>query len=168
MKKFISLLLVALMVITMAGCSKKEDKVEYTSYTVDNLTLQIPSSYQMTKEDDEEYKLYMYTDEFAVIAFNETFEELKTYGITDDELNLKDYSDLVIQLYGSNVIEDETKGNTRTITYAEEIEGQKFYYMTAYTELNQEFWSVTYFCLGEKQATYDPLFRTWLQKISFK
>ena len=162
MKKLLIVLTVLLMTLS-SGCKKE---TTYDTYTYKELSFKLPSNEKVEVDTSigEGYDFVYDNDNMVIFGISETKQSLAELGYED--ISLKDYADLLIDLYEIDVIEKVVENNYVCFSYETGTSADDYYYMVGVYENNTNFWIINYCCLYNTKPVYSVLFKEWVKLVS--
>jgi hypothetical protein len=164
-------LLLAVMLITMAGCGTEADvelgllEMEKTAYSREGMEIQLPEAFR--ELDVDGYTVCFETTTAAIFTLKEPF----TLAEGVEKLSVREYADMV---YAANAVKSpsavtEEEGLViMEYTFFVESEGTDFVYLTSMYKASDAFWMIQFTCKKENYAEYRPHFVEWAKSVTFQ
>ncbi|MBR0386036.1 MAG: hypothetical protein IJI05_05775 [Erysipelotrichaceae bacterium] len=161
MKKFLTVMMTALLVLALAACGEKT-----TEYTYDGFSIKIPETYALKEMDtsfdkcwyDENTEVALWVDHYSVEWLEEN--DLADFTLEDVGYNIG---------YGEEILSEKQDGNTYEKKYiTPEGENYNVFKFANIYQTNDGYWLVVLDCMEEEQAKYEPLFTKWFKTVTIK
>ena len=161
MKKFLSLLLFATLLLTFCACTSATPK----QFSAQGMTITLTSAF--TETTQEGYTACYDSKDVAVFALKESFSLMQ--GM--DKWSLQDYAELVLEANKDRAPQaiKEVEGlTTFEYTFLNEQLNKTYTYFCVMYKTSDAFWLVQFACLEGKYETLRPSFVEWAKTVSFE
>ena len=135
MKRLISVFLAAVLLLSLAGCSRTK------SYTCQELTMEIPSSFQdhSGEESTQKYTFTVSDDDLVIFGLREAFTDFPDGG----PKTLEEYSQLILTANDTQSQLQSREGKQYVyFTFEKTLNNKQYRYIAAMFQAKDAFWLV--------------------------
>ena len=159
MKKFLSLLLISFLVVSMLSCNlfEPEEKV------FEKAGLSMTLNEDFTEKDHVSYTAVYVSTKIEVCTLKEDFESLNLSKDTDTN----EYAKLVIQA-NKLTCEPTTKDGLTYFQFEKEVKGKNFTYYGFVYKGSDAFWLVQFGCESDKTEKYEDDIFKYAKSVTVK
>ncbi|MBO4360914.1 MAG: hypothetical protein J5822_08555 [Eubacteriaceae bacterium] len=161
--KLLAIAMILMLALTAASCGSSEPAKQKTQVADTGTGLKITLPEDLQKDSMDGFDLFYYNDEFLVSVITETYELLTSAGMDPENMDLKDYSDLVAYANGVEFVQD-ADGNY-VAEYDRTLTDGNFHYYSTVCKGAKAFYVVTFACFADEQDTYVPIFKDLVKTI---
>lgn len=165
MKKLFSLLLVAVMLLSLAGCFSTS-VVDADEAVFTKAGMEITLTEGFTETEMEGFTACYDSTEVAVFVLKEDFSSVTGFA----DLSLADYADLVHQANSSkspDAITEVDGLTTMEYDFYNEEEGNNYRYFATMFKGSDAFWLIQFASLDADYEEYKPYFIEWAKTAKF-
>lgn len=159
MKKILTVLMCALMVLAIAACTKKETIKEYTDGTI---VLLLPDDFQEYQEEDFEYCLER--NDCLIMCSHAPQQYLDENNLYDVELD--EFTSFFTE--GEELVLSANLDGYNLFAYKVQGDSGELYYLVGVYDTDDGYWLVNFICMTEDLPKYESLFKEWAGKVTFK
>lgn len=159
MKKFVSLLLTALMLMSLASCMQAKPK----DFSAQGMTITLTDAFKENTQPG--YTVCYESSDVAVFVLKESF----SLQPGADQLTLDEYAKLVRQSNASkspSAVVEQDGFYSMEYTFLNEAENQKYAYFCTMFKGSDAFWLVQFACKEEAYDSQKDTFMTWAKTIT--
>lgn len=166
MKKVVSLLMTAVFLFALTGCSsKKIYEKEAKTFSASGMEIILTEGFK--EADFEGYTACYDSSEVAIFTLKEEFSLAEGF----EDLTLEEYSDLLYQAnadYSPDPITEIEGIPCMEYTFLNEEEDVTFRYLTTLFKAPDAFWLIQFTCEEDCYEEYKPYFIDWAKTVTFE
>ena len=160
MKKYIYLVIICLLTITLIGCKSTK------TLKCSGFTMEVDKSY--VKEKLADYELYAYNNVSFIVAIKDTKESIIKANHDFDSMSFEEFKKFFCKNNGIEEVPLNEKDNLNYFDYLKKAEGKQYWFRTFVFKTEDAFWVCQFGCLFTERANYEYKFIDWAKTISFK
>lgn len=161
--KILAVGLMVMLAFSAAACGSSEPEKEKTQVADTGTGLKITLPESLQKDTMDGFDLFYYNDEYLVSVITETYELLDSVGLDPENMELKDYSELVAAANDVEFVQD-SEGNF-VAEYDRALTDGDFHYYSTVVRGVKAFYVVTFACFADEQDKYVPVFRDLIKTV---
>ncbi len=159
MKRILTVLVCALMVLSITACTKKEMTKEYTD---GKIVLVLPDDFSEYTEEDFDYCLER--NDCLIMCSHSSQQYLDENNLYDVELD--EFTSFFTE--GEELVLSEKMEGYNLFAYKATGTSGEMYYLVGVYDTNDGYWLVNFICMTEDLSKYESLFKEWAGKVTFK